>query len=376
LNYFASDKKFDEFQRRKLALDLTSKISVLDSNKTENALEAVVLVLGESSNKSRWSLYGYERQTNPKLSQRAGLTLLQDMVSPWSSTMASVPVIMTQKSPTDKELYTDQPGLAKIMQTAGFETYWLSNQGHNGNFDRSIKRLYGEANHQDFVSGPTALLIGQPGDDARLIAPFKKALNTAAKKLFIVVHTQGSHYPYWERYPSTFEQFKPAKRSEEFFNNRLKNTDWLNVSNSYDNSILYTDFVLDLVISVLEQSGRRARLVYVSDHGQAIPTASCGQLGQGYMSENNNRVPGFIWLSRSYVAAFPQNVENIQHNAKLPQSTTNVFPTMLGLAGIQLQGVPPESSLLSKVFKPAPQLVKTEAGDQLITSLPVEPNCK
>jgi glucan phosphoethanolaminetransferase (alkaline phosphatase superfamily) len=376
LSYFVSDKKFDELQNRKLALDLTDKISLIEPNKTDTTVEAVVLVLGESSNKSRWSLYGYGRQTNPKLSQRSGLILLQDLVSPWNSTMASVPVIMTQKSPTDKELYTDQPGLAKIMQTAGIDTYWLSNQGTNGNFDRSIKQLYVEAKHQEFVSGQTALLIGQPGDDAKLIEPLKRALSSSAKKLFIVLHTQGSHYPFWERYPLTFEVFRPAKRGEEFFNNRLKTSDWLNVSNSYDNSILYTDFVLDQIIELLEQSGRSARLVYVSDHGQAIPTATCSELGQGYTSNDNLRVPGFIWLSKSYRASNPQHTETIARNAKIPQSTSNIFPSVLSLAGIRLQGVPEDSSLLSKTFKPGPQLVNTETGHQLITSLTTDPNCK
>jgi glucan phosphoethanolaminetransferase (alkaline phosphatase superfamily) len=376
LGYHVSNRNYNEFQTRKTNLDLTSKVKITRSENAEDLAEALVLVLGESSNRSRWGLYGYNRDTTPNLSKRVGLHLVDDMVTPWNSTMASIPVIMTQKKPTDKELYTDQPGLTKILDTAGFETFWISNQGHSGNFDRSIKQLYTEAKHQAFVGGATALLIGQNGDDARLLEPIQKALATNVKRVFIVVHTQGSHYPFWERHPASFEKFVPAKRSEDFFNNRLRNKDWLEVSNSYDNSILYTDYVLDQIIETLIKSGRRARLLYLSDHGQSIPSASCSELGQGYTSENNLRVPAFVWLSDSYARKIGPNIEHFKRNAKLPMSTTNIFPTVLDLAGVTLEGAAVNSSIFAETFKAGAQVVNIQKTSQLFTSIPLDSNCR
>jgi glucan phosphoethanolaminetransferase (alkaline phosphatase superfamily) len=375
LAYVVSERKYDQFQSVKLAIDWSSKIKI-NSNKNGGTLtEAVVIVLGESSNRSRWGLYGYSRDTNPKLKQNVGIIRLDDVVTPWNSTMTSVPILMTQKSLTDKELYTSQPGLPLVFQAAGFETYWISNQGSSGNFDRSIRQLYSEAQHQEFVAGKTALLMGQPGDDAQLIQPLARALGSSAKRVFVVLHTQGSHYPFWERYPKSREQFLPSKAGGDFINNRFRNNDWQEVSNSYDNSILYTDHVLDQFIQVLEKSGRKSILLYASDHGQSLPTQHCSELGQGYANRDNFEVPAFIWLSSAFAKDSIASQEILRLNAKKSISTSAFFPTVLALAGVELDGVAPNASLLSKDFRGSEQLVHSDKNVVLFQSLDSTNNC-
>jgi glucan phosphoethanolaminetransferase (alkaline phosphatase superfamily) len=376
LSYLESDAKYHELQNKKLATNITPKVRLDPGFFQSDPSVAVILVLGESSNRSRWSLYGYERSTTPKLAGRSGLIRLDDVVTPWPSTMAAIPVMMTQKSATDLELYTSEPGLSRILQSAGYETYWISNQGSQGSFDRSIRQLYSEAQYQDFASGPTALGIGQRGDDARLLPSIQGALASKTKKVFVVVHTQGSHYPFWERYPASSERFTPAKRGEEFFNNRIRNWDWEAVSNSYDNTIVHTDLVLDQIIDAADRSGRDVRLVYVSDHGQTIPDATCSELGQGYFKDVVLRVPAFIWLSSHLRQARPELIKVLADNSKRPISTTSIFPTVLALAGVQFDGVAENSGLTSKHFIPSPQIVNTARGAVSFSSLTRGEGCK
>ena len=85
---------------------------------------------------------------------------------------------------------------------------------------------------------------------------------STGKRVFFL-HLMGSHVNYASRYPSEFNVFtdeaeiipKPwhTKRSAKYINN-------------YDNSILYTDFVLSGIIDLLRTVPNSA-LLYFSDHG-------------------------------------------------------------------------------------------------------------
>ncbi|WP_346428566.1 sulfatase-like hydrolase/transferase [Janthinobacterium agaricidamnosum] len=58
------------------------------------------MVIGESSRYDRWSLNGYERDTNPLLKQEANLVPLADVITAVSATRLSVPVIISRKPAT------------------------------------------------------------------------------------------------------------------------------------------------------------------------------------------------------------------------------------------------------------------------------------
>ena len=86
----------------------------------------------------------------------------------------------------------------------------------------------------------------------------------AQANIFVVLHTIGSHYQYSLRYPDEFDIFKPS-------------SEWLNLKeykdliiNSYDNSILYADFIIDGVIEVLNKNNFISSVMYISDHGENL----------------------------------------------------------------------------------------------------------
>lgn len=70
--------------------------------------------------------------------------------------------------------------------------------------------------------------------------PFVQEIISNSNKQFIVVHTSGSYWNYTARYPKEFEQFTPICSGK--IKSDASNCEQLALVNSYDNSILYTDF--------------------------------------------------------------------------------------------------------------------------------------
>ncbi len=81
---------------RSMIYPQTSKDFRFEASRTRKAdnREIYVLVVGEAGRAGNWSLWGYERETNPLLSQTEGLVLYQDAISQAFATHKSVPLIL------------------------------------------------------------------------------------------------------------------------------------------------------------------------------------------------------------------------------------------------------------------------------------------
>jgi lipid A ethanolaminephosphotransferase len=86
-------------------------------------------------------------------------------------------------------------------------------------------------------------------------------------KTLVIIHTNTSHGPtYFKKYPSDFERFTPVCTTVE-----MSKADHGELMNAYDNSILYTDWMIHTVIETLKTiPDRRTCMIYVSDHGESL----------------------------------------------------------------------------------------------------------
>ena len=111
------------------------------------------MVIGESSRFDRWSLNGYERETNPLLKQEANLVNLPDVITSVSATRLSVPVMISRK-PARKSLKDGfaEKSFLTAYKEAGFKTWWLSNQISFGEFDTPVSVFAKEANVIQFLN--------------------------------------------------------------------------------------------------------------------------------------------------------------------------------------------------------------------------------
>ena len=107
------------------------------------------------------------------------------------------------------------------------------------------------------------------------------------------------------------------------------------LNNSYDSSILYTDWFLANVIGMLKQSEQRTALMYVADHGQTLYDNSCNLAFHGHNTQYEFHVPAFVWYSERYAARHPGKVAQLKQHSQARLATENAFHTPLDLADIR-----------------------------------------
>ena len=290
--------------------------------------QVYVLVIGESSRRANWQLFGYGRATNPELSKLENLVPVTHFISTWPESIAAIPMILTRRKP---DMAWDAPwheaSILRAMQEAGYETYWISNQQAIGEFDSPVSMYAYEAEHVEWLNHASWTAPGSYDGD--LIRPLKDALHTSNRDLFIVLHMMGSHVKYDYRYPPAFQHWKPTQLSPPGEGSTIERA-----RNSYDNSILYTDHVLAEVIGTLKASGAVTALWFESDHGELIPTPTCDKEGHGVGTVPEYEIPALFWYSDSYAAHFPQRVASLRTHAGKRTLSADTFESLIDMAGV------------------------------------------
>lgn len=267
-----------------------------------------IFVLGESTTRKRMSLYGYDRNTTPFLdSIKPDLKLYNNVLSHYVYTIGALKSGLTLNGLKSDNDYS----IIQMMNEAGFETFWLSNQRPIGEFESLVTKI---AKASDaLVLKNTALAGTITPHDEILLPEFDKALKEDAKKKFIVLHTLGTHLLYADRYPEQFQYFggqSPSNFSHPQANQR---------SNDYDNAILYHDYILQSIFEKVRNITHPVYVVYFSDHGEEVYESLDFS---GHSEENPTKamyeVPFFIWMNRAFEQGFereiiPDNPYNLRH---------------------------------------------------------------
>ena len=311
--------------------------------------QVFVLVIGEASRRDHWQLYGYGRDTTPELARMPNLVRIADLITPWSASRLSVPVMLTRKAPDDHEVFFHEASIITAYKEAGFETYWLSTQIPVGEYDSPISVHAYEADHVAFHNVATYTVPGVY--DAALLAPLQAALDSPAQKLYIELHTLGSHTNYAFRYPAEFDRFSPSLKSVAVQDFRSLDQA-REIENSYDNSILYTDYFLARVVDKLKAGGAIAALWYTSDHGEDLINSQCDLVGHGNSSIYNYIVPSVFWYSDAYAQNYPGPLQQLIAHREQRVSTQNIFESLIDMAGLNFPGHNPSWSLFSEQWQP------------------------
>ena len=348
------------------------------SEHSATAPEVYVMVVGETARAHNFSLYGYPRDTNPLLSKTQGIKAFPNVTTQSNTTHKSVPMLLSAASAEDFERLFHEKGILAAFKEAGFHTVFISNQLPNHSF---IDFLGEQADEHYFLKKEDALQGNHYDEDLLQkldeILPKADASSSAHyryRKLFVVLHSYGSHFNYQERYPRSFAYFKPDSRSEAKPENRR------DLLNAYDNTIRYTDYILHGIIERLQKwEGVQTKtdgvydqptsaMLYTSDHGEnifdddrhlflhAAPKASDYEL----------HVPFIIWTSEGFSKQYPDILKALGENrSKQVQSSLSAFHTMLGIGGIQTRYRKDEYSVASEKYHPV-KLLYLDDHDEAI----------
>jgi glucan phosphoethanolaminetransferase (alkaline phosphatase superfamily) len=296
--------------------------------------EIYVLVIGESGRYDKWQLNGYAKPTTPHLSQRQDIISYDHFYTRSNSSRESIPVMLSRKKATDKHFGFHEKSIIDAFNTLDFKTYWLSTQMTFGQYDTPISIHAKEANYLKYFNSSNYNSDGVY--DEVLIKPFQQLIDNIKKpeKHFIIFHTLGSHFNYAHRYPEEFDIFKPSLKNEAF--NLHDITVKEKIRNSYDNSILYTDYILNEFLNILSnKKDAISWFVYLSDHGVDLFEDGTSS-GQGRDSENVLHIPLIFWFSEAYQQLHPDITQMILSQKIQKNTTESMFYTLCHLAGIQI----------------------------------------
>ncbi|HET8838720.1 MAG TPA: sulfatase-like hydrolase/transferase [Flavobacteriaceae bacterium] len=306
-----------------------------------------VLVIGESTTKRNFGLYGYYRNTTPKLKEIENeLLVYWNVISPHAFTIGALQEALTlnnfQKS--------DESSLVQLMNQAGFKTFWLSNQRPIGPYESLVTKISKASNVVEFTNSAIAGSV-TPYDEV-LLSYFEKALADSAENKFIVLHILGTHMQYKNRYPENFDFFKDQPQSnfeDELAHSRI---------NSYDNAIRYMDSFLRQVIEMSRDKHVPSYVLYFSDHGEEVYH---NRYFAGHLDENPTKdmfeVPFILWRSEE----FKKQDFIFEENLKTPYSMGDFIYSFADLSQIDFAGMNEEKSIFSEQFQPK----KRKVGDGL-----------
>ncbi|RYU42405.1 phosphoethanolamine transferase [Aliivibrio finisterrensis] len=243
-NIFSHISEYYKYKR------LTNKIKIKSSwtnvESTFPKKEVYIVVIGESACRDRFHVYGYEGLNTPKIEEMKGYKVISDAISPSTQTMTSIPRIFSINNLEDGVDFN--LNIVDLANDAGFDTYWISNQGELGVADTAVTMIANRAKYSKFLQSE----YSSAGSDFDLISEVEEIVknkNESPKLIFL--HTMGSHWNFCER--SDLGRYKLDNIESE--------------SDCYDNTIFNTYMLLEDIREILNNNAVSYKMTYFSDHG-------------------------------------------------------------------------------------------------------------
>lgn len=290
----------------------------------------VVLVLGETARADRFSYNGYSRDTN-RYTRPLGVVNFPDVVSCGTSTADSVPCIFSGlgQAGFSHAAAARRETLFGALQRLGVRTFWRDNS-------TGCKEVCDEAHFEERANWTHPTLCNSTGCfDELLLEDFDELLADRNRDHFIVLHQRGSHGPaYHTDVPAWAKQFAP-----ECDLPNLRNCDRDAINNSYDNTILYTDYFLSRVIDELAARSDEfdTAMLYVSDHGESLGENGFYLHGLPYSMapREQTQVPMLFWASPDfYERRAGVDPACLRATARGPATHDSIFHTLLPIFGV------------------------------------------
>ncbi len=277
----------------------------------------IIYVIGESVRADHLQINGYHRRTTPCLARRqenGELLSFRDVLSYGTGTYEAMLGLLTNA--TNEQREPSVGSFVPLFNKYGYETSVVTNlpKGFVMTFTKLTEAcrnfLYYESEYCD-----------------RLLEHMENLKQGPSLPRLVIIQTNGSHYRYNERYPhESHAVFKPHDDPTLSTGNE-------SLVNAYDNSIVYTDYMLDAIMDIYADSS--AVLVYCSDHAESL-----GENGRflhvgPLTATEQRRVPLIIWGSEAFRREHADMWENMKGRTSDPVQQGHLFHTILSLGGIE-----------------------------------------
>ncbi|GJL78744.1 MAG: hypothetical protein NPINA01_17330 [Nitrospinaceae bacterium] len=331
--------------------------------KTETG-EVYVVVIGESLSKNHMQLYGYLRETTPKLNQlyeQGEIIRFDNAYSNHTHTMPVLSLSLTEANQINSKEYFSSASIVDIAKTAGFETVWVTNQVLYGIWDNLVSIMAHNAGTLEALNKNIGTSLKTQKNDDETIARVEKILSTMKtdKNIIIFVHLIGSHWDYCTRFTKPFARFNGPITAGDFgnFSKTLDSAKWLNC---YDNSVLYNDHVVTQLLELLKQRDGVSGFIYFADHGEDV----IGKKGHNSATFNYEmaEIPLLAWFSDQYNKKYKPKIVALKNNREKPFPNDLIYDTLVGLLGIQTDRYEKQYDISNKRFSLANEELSTLHG--------------
>lgn len=318
-----------------LGLDAQRTIIIHDNNTRKKIF---VLIIGETARAANIGLGGYHRDTSPYTSQQ-DIIYFNHVNSCGTATAISLPCMFSHltQAKYDETQAAHQENLLDIAQHAGLDVQWFdNNSGCKGVCDRV-------SYHIASLASPESLYCNDDDCyDEILLENLQTTLNKVKRDSLIILHLQGSHGPaYSKRYPESFSVFTPACHELQ-----ISTCEQQHIINAYDNTLIYTDYVLSKLINALKNKSEHldTAMLYISDHGESLGEYGLYLHGLPYTiaPDEQKQVPMMLWLSPAYQQAFGLDYQCIKKLRENDYSHDYLFHSMLSILNIKTAAYLPE----------------------------------
>lgn len=307
-------------------IGLDARISPKDTDR-----KLIIVVVGEAVRADHFSLNGYERETTPLLKQERIINY-SDFNSCGTSTAYSVPCMFSPLPQADfsVEEGRNMDNALDIAQRAGVKVQWRDNNSDSKGV--ALRTSYIDYRNPQNNSGTGKI----ENRDVEMLSNLQEYIDLSTEEsLLIVLHQMGNHGPaYYKRSPKNYEKFTPICET-----NRLEECSKEEISNSYDNALLYTDYFLSQTIQFLKQNDQHfeTAMIYMSDHGESLGEKGVYLHGMPYFiaPDAQKKVPAVIWLGEKtkqridIVSMKKKSLSNYSHD--------NLFHSLLGFFNIETE---------------------------------------
>jgi lipid A ethanolaminephosphotransferase len=307
----------------------------------------VVFVLGETARASAFSYAGYPRNTN-RYTQNKDMIFFDQVTSCGTSTAQSVPCMFSDLVHDDYDVddARARENVLDVLHHAGVEVLWRdNNSGCKGMCDRV---QFEDLSHLKLSD------ICHDGEcfDEVLLHGIQPRLDKADDDMLVVLHQKGSHGPaYFKRYPEKFAIFQPECRTSQ-----VEECNQASIVNSYDNTIVYTDYFLSRVVDLLKHNADRfnVALIYVSDHGESLGENGIYLHGLPYAiaPSSQTHVPMMVWMSDGYAKGYDVDISCVSQQHAHAYSHDNLFHNLLGMFDVRSSVYRADMDILANCHRP------------------------
>lgn len=307
----------------------------------------IIVIIGESANRSYFSLYGFKYDTTPWL-----VSMKADPKFLWFTnaytcnkfTGKAVPMALSEFNQYNGLKIGQGADLVEIFHALGYKIWWISNQGRNKNFVEGFMNIAMRADNRIFLDNEKPLF------DGLLVTKLPK--DVSGKNL-VFIHEIGSHGNYIDRSPQEFKKIHlPGIKGNA------------NDLNEYCDSILYTDYILRLLFQKTAENLKPDVFLYFSDHGEnpGVP--------RDHFEWPMSRIPLIMWFSDRYMQRNANIFKNLQRHQNYFFTNDLLYDTILGIARVKTNHYGSQYDLSSPNYAYDKDTVMTEYGTIKISEDP------